>query len=111
MSCSPWRAVSGDPLTDPVALDLLLRVDAYRTLPMQGVRAAHITGVLTDLRVAWRGIVKYAARTAASAAATSTLALELTEEGSHWAPADAETARRWPHERYAFAIARLNGQA
>lgn len=107
------RAVSGDPLADPAALDLLLRIDAYRTLPVQGARPAHITAVLTDVRVAWRGSVKYAARTAASAVPASPLAVQLAEKGSHWAPADAERARRWPHERYAIAIAiaRLSGQA
>lgn len=99
------REVSGDPLADPEALARLLTLDPYRNLPAQGARAVHLTAVMADARIPWRGVVKFAARAAAGGAAP--LVVHLAEEGSHWGPADLDTARRWPHERMAFAIACL----
>ena len=96
------QSVSGNPVTDAAAFERLLRIDPYRTLAHRNMRPLHITGVLTDLRVSWRGIVKYAAR--AGQAGATPLVVSLAESGSHWAPADQNLAQRWPHERYAFAI-------
>lgn len=95
-------SVSDNPLTDQAAFERLLRIDPYRTLPRRGARPVLITGVLTDERVAWRGIAKFAAR--AAAAGADPIFVSLAESGSHWGPADQVLSQRWPHERYSFAI-------
>ncbi|WAC25100.1 prolyl oligopeptidase family serine peptidase [Blastomonas sp. SL216] len=97
----------GDVARDPAAFARALRLCAYQNIPSAGLPPVYLTASLADVRIAWSGVLKYAARLRA-AHPDNAVVLRLDRDGNHWGPADPATGATWRAERIAFTLEALS---
>lgn len=96
----------GDVVNDPAAFGRVLRLCPYRNIPTSKLPPIYLTASLADVRIPWRGVLKYVARLRAAYPGNA-VALRLDRDGNHWGPADPATGEAWRAERVAFALKAL----